>query len=346
MIQFRCKYCGQKISVPEIHAGKKGKCPKCNNVVVIPEAKGVGQPAGQSDSAKSQISSKHTDLTFLDVPPKEEVLSQPTRQDSMPDESLEDLQEPGEGLETEKSEPVGKRKLSWLIDIFLYPISIPGLTVVGIIIVIPLLIDILVKILSRAALVFLPLLVFSTLFKFTGFIIKIILWLYMYWYFCECIRDSADGGLRAPDVLVNAPSLGDMFWQTLRIVGCLAFFCAPALIYYGYTREIDAIFWALAAYAAFFFPMGLLAVVMFDSFTVLNPILFIGSIFSTFLPYCAMVLVFVLAGFLITEKIPDLRWSPALAFIFRCVGIYLAMVVAHVLGWFYHRYQDKLNWGI
>ncbi len=37
MIRFNCKNCGQKISVPEVHAGKKGKCPKCKTIVVVPE---------------------------------------------------------------------------------------------------------------------------------------------------------------------------------------------------------------------------------------------------------------------------------------------------------------------
>lgn len=36
MIRFRCGQCGQKIGVPEAHAGKRGKCPKCGAVVTIP----------------------------------------------------------------------------------------------------------------------------------------------------------------------------------------------------------------------------------------------------------------------------------------------------------------------
>ena len=35
MITFYCK-CGQKIKVPEIHGGKKGKCPHCKQVIPIP----------------------------------------------------------------------------------------------------------------------------------------------------------------------------------------------------------------------------------------------------------------------------------------------------------------------
>jgi DNA-directed RNA polymerase subunit RPC12/RpoP len=38
-IKFHCESCGQSISVPQIHAGKKGKCPKCKNIVVVPSLK-------------------------------------------------------------------------------------------------------------------------------------------------------------------------------------------------------------------------------------------------------------------------------------------------------------------
>lgn len=38
MIRFNCKNCGQKIKVPHQLAGKKGRCPKCKQVIVIPSA--------------------------------------------------------------------------------------------------------------------------------------------------------------------------------------------------------------------------------------------------------------------------------------------------------------------
>ncbi|UCG58324.1 MAG: hypothetical protein JSU70_02225 [Phycisphaerales bacterium] len=39
VIEFHCESCGQKIKVSQAHAGKKGKCPKCNSVVVVPSLK-------------------------------------------------------------------------------------------------------------------------------------------------------------------------------------------------------------------------------------------------------------------------------------------------------------------
>lgn len=37
VIRFKCKNCGQKIRVPDLHAGRKGKCPKCKNLLLVPE---------------------------------------------------------------------------------------------------------------------------------------------------------------------------------------------------------------------------------------------------------------------------------------------------------------------
>jgi len=37
MIRFACSECGRHVSVDDRHAGKKGKCPKCGAVVVVPE---------------------------------------------------------------------------------------------------------------------------------------------------------------------------------------------------------------------------------------------------------------------------------------------------------------------
>ena len=152
--------------------------------------------------------------------------------------------------------------------------------------------------------------------------------------------------MRAPETLANTPGLGELLWQWFRTVICLAVFAAPTLIYYGYTKQTDTVFWALLACGLFFFPMCLLAVVLFDSFSGLNPILLIGSIFSTFLPYFAMIVVFGSAVFLFIEKAPDTGNSPVPAFVLQCVRIYLVLVVAHLLGWFFHRYEQELNWEV
>jgi hypothetical protein len=42
VIKFKCVYCGQRILAGNKGAGKKGKCPKCNRLLVIPDATKIG----------------------------------------------------------------------------------------------------------------------------------------------------------------------------------------------------------------------------------------------------------------------------------------------------------------
>ncbi|MEK7996691.1 MAG: hypothetical protein AAB403_23045, partial [Planctomycetota bacterium] len=111
----------------------------------------------------------------------------------------------------------------------------------------------------------------------------------------------------------------------------------------------DAVFWSLAVYAVIFFPISFLAVVVFESWGGLNPILLSRAIFSTFLPYCALIAViaaFVVVGIFVVRKVPDPQQSSLGLFILWCTSIYLAMIVAHLLGAFCRRYKEKLNWDV
>ncbi len=345
MIKFCCKNCGEKFSVPEIHAGKKGKCPKCKSIVIIPKSVRTPQeielsplPAGQNHAGNLKAGPKDSPhgLTLLDFPQKDKAQSHPPTQYDTSDRPLEDRETLEEAAKIDQSGPVGKRKLPWIIDIFLYPVSVPGLVTLGIIIVIPLLIDIAGMLLGPFALAI----------SVPALIANVAIGLYLYWYIAECIRDSAAGGLRAPETLGSAPGIGDMSLRALDIVGCLIVFWGPMGFYFLYTHKVDVIFWSLFAYAIFFFPMGLLSVIVFDSFSGLNPILLIGSILSTFFPYCAMVIAFLLAGFLTTiiESATPQSW--VLSFLIYCIHLYLALVAAHLLGRFYWRYQEKLRWEV
>jgi len=338
MIKFHCKNCGEKFSVPEIHAGKKGKCPKCKNVILIPQIQDTSPLATPGKATDKETGPKDSPfgLTLLDVPQKDKTQSRSTTQYDVSNRAFENKQELEEIAEADQTEPVGKRKLPWIIDIFLYPVSVPGIVTLGIIIGIPLLINIVVKLLGPfASAIFIP-----------SLIVNIVIGLYLYWYITECIRDSAAGGLRAPETLGSAPGFGDMLLRSLNIAGCLLVFGGPAGFYFFYTHKTDIVFWLLLAYAIFFFPMGLLAVIMFDSFSGLNPLLLIGSIFRTFLPYCAMVVAFVSIGFLTTIIESAAPQSQVLAFIIQCIHLYLALIAAHLLGRFYWRYQDKLRWDV
>jgi formate/nitrite transporter FocA (FNT family) len=154
-----------------------------------------------------------------------------------------------------------------------------------------------------------------------------------------------------------------MWSQAQHILGCYLILLGPVLLYHNFTQRKDAIFWSLLAYGAFFFPMGLLACIMFDSIRGLNPILLIPSIFSTFFHYFGLVLLIVaiILAFSALSSMdtdnPETRQSPeqhqppkisalVVGGIFAGIVVYIAFVIAHVIGRFYWRHQEKLNWEV
>jgi hypothetical protein len=175
----------------------------------------------------------------------------------------------------------------------------------------------------------------------------------MSWYFAECVRDSATGGTRAPEVFATA-DVSTMFEQSLYLAACYIIFAGPAGFYSVFRHKTDAIFWLLAAYGVFFFPMGLLAVVMFNSGAAFNPVLLIGSIFSTFLQYCGLVLlicgVVLPIAAIMNIQPEDIPLPKVLTLIlqagFTAILLYIVFVIAHLLGRFYWRYQERLNWEV
>jgi hypothetical protein len=145
-----------------------------------------------------------------------------------------------------------------------------------------------------------------------------------------------------------------MLEQYLTLLACYAFFFGPAVFYrsYTYLSEVESnsvIFWSLLAYGVFFFPMGILAVIMFDSINGLNPILLFCSIASTFLPYCGLAMLFSAFCFLRVQMLLwsiHYRWGIFVRILPDSVLLWVLFVVAHLIGRFYWRYKEKLNWEV
>jgi hypothetical protein len=330
MIQFHCKNCGQKLSVHQAGAGKKGRCPKCKNIVIAPEADDANLIKLQADT--SEISSKDSilDPNLFDIPQK----TKEARQSDVPDEALGNLQK----LKSDEieHEPPPKRKLPWLIDIFLYPANFQGMIFLAIAVLIPL-------VLQVASL-------FLCLFDFLFFLLNVVIAMYIYWFLAQCVRDSAAGGLRAPETMAETPDLGELLWQVFELFACFVVYAAPAGVYFQYTHRLDTIFWLLAVGGVFLYPMALLAVIMFDSMKGLNPLIIIPSIFSTLFQYCGLILLIAAIIFLYVLTVKSLPPNPytrmALFPLVQAVELYLAMVATHLLGRFYFKYQEKLNWEV
>jgi hypothetical protein len=305
---------------PESSIGKLVSCPHCSSYVAVPSPESPAQEAETS------------------VQPDNEV-----------DESEEHFEQLQIGsIRAFKQEPdtVTARKLPWLFDIFLYPISVSGMAVLGIVVGTRFFFRVTVIYLGQVSNVFMPCLAFFGLMWGLGILVRFVLYPYLCWYLCECVRGSAAGGVRASEVRGHNPGLGEMFGQTIRVAGCLLLYLGPAAIYLKETKTADAIFWGLLTFALIFLPMSLLATVTFESWRGLNPILLLGSIFSTVLPYTALILTLLAAAVIIVEKAPN-PWGSHRAFFFTwLVGVYLGMIAAHLLGGFYYRYEEKLNWDV
>jgi hypothetical protein len=237
----------------------------------------------------------------------------------------------------EEIDPSTQRKIPWFIDIFFYPFNWPGLKHLALFILVPPLLTIIEDSLPDP---------FNFMLSILNYIIKFLIFLYMYWYLAECVRESASGWTRAPQGFGGLPTLRDMFGQVINIIGCLAVFFAPFVLYMLFAQKAGIIFWLLLIYAVSLYPMTLLAVTLFDSGRGFNFHLIFKSISKTFLPYIGLVLFLVLIVILISlipsEAIDSSFWN----YILRMIVIYAAFIGAHLLGRFYWKYQDKLNWDV
>lgn len=328
-IRFTCSFCGRQIRVPSTHAGKKGKCPQCRNTIPV--------PCSATSSAREN--------TPIDSEPDLDMLLQPalprdkTPADQSKEQQYEVLRE-GAGLSSLQPPPPPERTFPWLIDIFLYPANIYGLIFLAIVILIPLLISIAASCIG----------IFAIIIAVPAGIIDAVIGMYAYWFIAQCVRDSASGGLRAPETAAETPGIWELLWQLLELVACFALCAAPAFVYFRYTHRTDSLFWWLAGCGAFIYPMALLCVIMFDSINGLNPLIIIPSIFSAFFQYCGLVVLISAIIFLYVQTIkllPDgffLRM--VLSPLVQAIELYLAMMAAHLLGRFYFKYQEKLNWDV
>ncbi|NQT02155.1 MAG: hypothetical protein HQ580_09035 [Planctomycetes bacterium] len=337
IIKFRCENCGQKFSVHKNNAGKKGKCPKCKKIVIIPEIESTNSTLREGDLEDSKINSKYSDydLSLLAMPQKDTTQDLPlshTETSGSSDEYNQELEEESASAE----ETAASRRLPWFVDIFLYPISASGLVNLAILSFLPRM---------------LPPLGHLNYWMHLSPSIAIIVVLIGFLIYClsDYIRDSAGGNRRAPDIDLSPSILTnawELVWLILNTFICVAVCVGPLLAYLILTKQTDIIFWLLVTYGVLYLPMLLLAVVLFDSLRALNPILIITSMLNVFLPYCGLVLLFFTVSGLIAIMLVIMPQSFIISYILSAVCIYLTMIMAHVLGRFCYKYSERLNWEV
>lgn len=245
-----------------------------------------------------------------------------------------------------------RRVLPWFLDIFLFPSNVAGLTTIAIVAGAVFLLSLFNCFLVQVGL---PLLVMG--FGLATMIIRLVLAAYYITYFEMSIQESASGEVRAPDSI--AMDIGDtsleMLWKCVRLYVVIFIFAGWGGIYYWNTGRFDTVFWAIEGVGVFLLPMGLLAVIMYDSLGAgLNPFRLVWSILKTLIPYSGVVVLFYgvcflifLAGRMIAQGQALLSWiTPIVVALGVAVTMYLFLVAGHVLGMFFCRYEEILGWEV
>lgn len=341
-MKFCCEHCGRLLSVPGGQAGKKGPCPHCKKIVTIPAsvAEEVVAPTGVvADQAAAAPKASPRDPLLFDLPPADATATPQT--DERTREKLRAIQ--GDYLLRERDKPP-ERPLPWVVDIFLYPMNRLGLMILLLSVGIPFVLRPLLKVSRDLALAFPPAILLWVPLMIAHWGALLLFLLYINWYAAECIRDSAAGSIRATDTTASTPGFAELIGQSLTVLACGAACMAPAILY-AHSHGHDGLFWVLYGAGGFLFPMALLAVILFESLRALNPILLLGSVFSTLVPYCALAAfcyVFYLLPPLVIRCLLGDLWI--LGYLLLFLTFYLALVLAHVVGRFYWRNQERLNW--
>ena len=345
MIRFNCEQCGHKIGVQDKYVGKRGKCPECGAIVVIPAQSTIIEchcqncdrkinvpktlvgkeiqcpdckdrfivPAADLDIslATETPPTQPTDstgiLTPLDLPQEYRIADQPPDQ-SYRSQELTESERDFQAIRTEdEAESVTESELPWLIDIALYPFSAAGAVNLGIFCLGPPILGLINHlILSRIP--------FGTLIALVLFLLLVA---YALHYLAFCTFDSSKGGRRAPDTLAqDAPDKSDLISQLFLTLGSIALCFWPAVVYSAWTGRTDAIFWLLSVCGLFFFPMALLAGTLFDAIHALNPIVIIVSIVRTLPRYLGLVLFFCIPLALVAAIIANISPQSALGMLF------------------------------
>ena len=340
MIQFQCEHCAVKLSVREDRAGAIGRCPRCKQAITIPRPSPPKTPEPADEEELTLIAPpERKDPAPFDQPDEKELAEKEEERRRQERILLTQV-----GIQPQP-EHTGERQFAWPIDILLYPTSGPALVVLGLITGIPLLLELiehLIPAIRSVGLVF--------------FLIGAVMGLCALWYLVECIYDSAKGGTRAPDF--EMVSLGDMWSRVSYLIAIYIVYLFPAMLYRividGFEitgTQFEIIYWVLVVWAWIFLPIGLLRMVIDDSFSALNPLGLLGSIFRALPQYTALLLLFAAVAALLWWTGQDSSEEPVQrSFWMEAVGLlvanYGAFVAAHVLGRFYWRNRERLDWGL
>jgi hypothetical protein len=180
-------------------------------------------------------------------------------------------------------------------------------------------------------------------------LVNVVCWGYVALFLFSIIANSAKGDRELPtvptlDVGSPAESIGMPFGL---LIGCGGVSFGAAAAYYFFAgRHADELFWFLAAIGALYFPMGMLAVGVFECIEALSPGPIVKSILRIPLQYlvaCVFFYPLAVAAYLPWRYIrfrPHLVASTLKVLVF----LYAAAVAFHLLGRLYYTNRHRLRW--
>lgn len=145
------------------------------------------------------------------------------------------------------------------------------------------------------------------------------------------------------------PELHDLWSDIIRpvilFVGTCAVCFAPAVVAQFY---LEAAALPLLVLGAIYLPMGMLAVALFDSFSALNPLLILLSIFKVPLQYlvvCVVLGLAIAAEIGIDYVLEEWVTTPFLIVLFSSpIAFYFITVETRILGLLYNTNKSRLDW--
>lgn len=244
--------------------------------------------------------------------------------------------------------PVPRRRHPWVLDIFCYPANRPGLSTLGVMVGVPL-VMIGLSLASYSLMPAAPVLIFVIVpLIMAAMAGTLIMLLYFLWYLCTCVRDSAAGGLRAPETLGQTPGAVELLGQLFQVGICVGVFLGLySSLTYGVSLS-PIIHRLFCGTLVFCFPLCLLSVISMESLGGMNPFLLLRTLVRVFLPYCGLVtLLSVLHGSALwgmglsqADRALNVPWALGVG----AVEAYLLLVSAHLLGRFSWKNRNRLDW--
>jgi hypothetical protein len=343
-IRFVCNWCGQMMRVRQSMAGKRGKCPKCRGIVVIQ----AEETAGADEEPIRLRRGTDGDMAAADAIGGDDfgVKLRAAEAPAVPVRRPEDYV-----LQTKAEEPEEPpSNLPWYFDMLAYPFSISGAVHFFFFWLVPIIGGVVAPYLALGF-------GYGQILLLVG---TVLFYGYMAYFFFNCVLASAKGERRAPDVsLYEAPSMGDLVGKAFLVLGCYAMCFAPLVLYtiwriwtvrppdlfdeQGFVFSPEVPFQVLYWLGVSLLPMSIMSAAAFDSATGLNPLLIIGSIFSTLLPYAGLVILFVAISWL-TERL--MSAGLGLEVVGSLLNLYLVFLACNLMGRFIRRYEEKLNWEV